>query len=130
MSRAKEITPAHYNCPIDLTLDVIGGKWKPLILWELRPGEKQFNSLHAAIPGISHKVLAQQLRALVRQGILDRRVRDGRVRTVSYSLSEFGRSLNPIMNSLAAWAKRHHSRLGFTLDWHPQRHPHATHKPS
>jgi DNA-binding HxlR family transcriptional regulator len=118
--RRSDPTPGRYHCPIDLTLDVIGGKWKPLILWELRPGGKQFNTLHAAIPGISHKVLTQQLQSLVRQGIVDRTVRDGRIRTVTYTMSEFGRSLHPLLDALAAWGKRHHQRMGLTLDWHPE----------
>jgi len=119
MTRREEIQPDCYHCPVDLTLDVIGGKWKPLILWELRPGPRQFNALRAAVRGISHKVLTQQLRGLVRQGILERTVCDGRIRTVTYGLTEFGRSLCPVLDTLAAWAKRHHRRMGLALDWNP-----------
>jgi len=119
MTRRTETLPDCYQCPVDLTLDVIGGKWKPLILWELRPGPKQFNALRARVRGISHKVLIQQLRGLVRLGILERTVRDGRIRTVTYGLTEFGRSLCPVLDALAAWAKRHHRRMGLALDWNP-----------
>ena len=119
MTRRADIKPNRYHCPVDLTLDVIGGKWKPLILWELRRAPRQFNALREAVPGISHKVLTQQLRGLLRQGILERTVRDGRIRTVNYSLTEFGRSLCPVLDTLAAWAKRHHQRMGLALDWNP-----------
>jgi DNA-binding HxlR family transcriptional regulator len=119
MTRREESQPDRYTCPVDLTLDVIGGKWRPLILWELRRGAKQFNALHAAIPGISHKVLTEQLRALVRRGILERTVREGRIRTVAYTLNEFGRTLCPVLTSLATWAKRNHRRMGLALDWNP-----------
>jgi DNA-binding HxlR family transcriptional regulator len=121
MTQRDDIKPNHYTCPVDLTLDVIGGKWRPLILWELRPGGKQFNALHARLPGISHKVLTQQLRRLVRQGILERTVRDGGVRTVTYTLTEFGRSLCPVLDTLAGWAKHNHRRMGLLLDWNPAR---------
>lgn len=55
-----------YTCPVELTLDVIGGRWKPLILWELRTGTRGFNALEGALPGVTHKVLAEQLGQLVR----------------------------------------------------------------
>ena len=106
-----------YVCPVELTLDVIGGKWKPLILWELRTGPRRFNALQHALPGITHKMLSQQLRDLERAGIVSRREIPGRVRHVEYTMSEFGRTLRPVLNALAGWAKAHHQEVGATLDW-------------
>ena len=62
-----------YACPVQLTLDVVGGKWKPLILWLLRDGPRRFNDLHKAMP-VTHKVLTQQLRQLERDDLVVRRV--------------------------------------------------------
>ena len=63
-----------YSCPVELTLDVVGGKWKPMILWLLRGQKRRFNDLQAAMPGITHKVLTHQLRELERDGIVTRTV--------------------------------------------------------
>lgn len=106
---------APYTCPVELTLAVIGGKWKPLILWELRAGARGFNALQAALPGVTHKVLAAQLRHLARDGIVDRTTHEGRVRRVDCALTPFGRTLRPALNALAQWAKDHHASVGATL---------------
>lgn len=104
-----------YFCPVQLTLDVVGGKWKPLILWLLRGGRRRFNDLLASMPGVTHKVLTQHLRELERDGIVERRViAQPRVR-VDYGLTEFGRTLRPSLDALADWAKRHHRRFGVTI---------------
>ena len=100
------------QCPVELTLSVIGGKWKPLILWELRGKPRRFSELENSLTGITHKVLSDQLRALERDGVLTRTVRDERVRVVEYALSDFGMTLRPVMNVMAQWAKLHHRRLG------------------
>lgn len=106
-----------YTCPVRFTLDVVGGKWKPHLLWELRGGARGFNALVAALTGISHKVLAQQLAQLERDGLVERRERTGRVRRVDYALTPFGRTLRPSLDALARWAKAHHGVLGAALDW-------------
>lgn len=110
-----------YDCPVEVTLSVIGGKWKPLILWELRSGFRRFSELEAAIPAISHKVLTQHLRELERDAVISRHVVGGAnnrsARHVDYALSEFGRTLRPVLNSMAKWAKEHHGHLGIILDW-------------
>ncbi|MGH7719705.1 MAG: winged helix-turn-helix transcriptional regulator [Gemmatimonadaceae bacterium] len=109
--RGKERSITHYACPVELTLDVIGGKWKPLILWELRAGPRRYNTLLHTV-GVSHKVLTQQLRALERRDIIVRTARERGERHVEYRLSEFGRTLRPVLNSMAGWAKRNQGRLG------------------
>lgn len=106
-----------YHCPVELTLDVIGGKWKPLLLWELRAGARRFGALRSALPDVSHKVLAEQLRALERAGIVVRTEHAARMRHVEYALSEFGATLAPVLDEMAGWAKRHHSAVGATLHW-------------
>jgi DNA-binding HxlR family transcriptional regulator len=106
-----------YTCPVRLTLDVVGGKWKSHILWELRNGARGFNALLTAVTGISHKVLTQQLRQLERDGLIERRVRATRARRTDYALTPFGRTLRPSLDALARWAKAHHADLGAPLDW-------------
>lgn len=108
-----------YTCPVRLTLDVVGGKWKSHLLWELRGGARGFNALLAAVTGISHKVLAEQLRQLERDGLVERRVRATRARRVDYALTAFGRTLRPSLDALARWAKAHHAAVGAPLDWPP-----------
>jgi DNA-binding HxlR family transcriptional regulator len=103
-----------YACPVQLTLDVVGGKWKPLILWLLRNGPRRYNDLLRAMP-VTHKVLTQQLRQLERDGLVVRVVAGAPPGRIDYRLTEFGATLRPVMNEMAAWAKRHHGRLGATL---------------
>lgn len=108
--------PLTYPCPVQLTLDIIGGKWKPLILWVLRGGAaRRFNDLLKAMPDLTHKVLTEQLRQLESDGLVSRSVvGEPRVR-VDYRLTEFGATLRPSLNEMAAWAKRHHRRFGATI---------------
>jgi len=104
-----------YACPVELTLDVVGGKWKPMILWLLRGQKRRFNDLQAAMPGIAHKVLTQQLRMLERDGIVTRTVTGEPRLRVDYALTDFGATLRPVLDGLASWAKRYHRRLGATI---------------
>jgi DNA-binding HxlR family transcriptional regulator len=116
---ARRATTKRYQCPIELTLDVMGGKWKPRILWELRGGPKRFNELLHAVPDIAHKVLTQQLRALEHDGLIARRAFDDGGRRVEYALSDLGRTLRPSLDALAKWAKDHHREVHAALDWPP-----------
>lgn len=103
-----------YPCPVDVTLDIIGRKWQPLILWHLGSGPLHYNVLQAALPDVSHKVLTQQLRDLERHQVVSRTVsRDGR--RVSYQLTEFGRTLRPVLRTMAEWGKRHCREMGVQI---------------
>jgi DNA-binding HxlR family transcriptional regulator len=105
-----------YACPVQLTIDIVGGKWKPLILWLLKGGRpRRFNDLQRAMPDVAHKVLIQQLRQLERDGLVSRTVVSEPHLQVEYCLTAFGTSLGPVLNEMAAWAKRHHRRFGATL---------------
>jgi len=106
-----------YTCPVELTLDVMGRKWQPRILWELRGGPKRFNSLMRAVTNVAHKVLTQQLRSLEHDRLISRRVAERHPHAVEYSLTDLGRTLRPALNALAKWAKEHHRQVGATLDW-------------
>lgn len=100
------------ECPVKAAIDVIGGKWKPLILFELKDGSKRFGQLRRNIQGIRHKVLAEQLGQLQKEGILIRTVHESKVPQSEYRLSEYGQSLRPVLQSLADWGMQHRRTRG------------------
>jgi DNA-binding HxlR family transcriptional regulator len=93
-----------YFCPMQLTMEVLGGKWKLLILWQLQQGTKRYGELRSAIEDITHKMLTQQLRELESDGIVHREVFHVVPPKVEYSLTETGRRLLPVLASMAEWA--------------------------
>jgi DNA-binding HxlR family transcriptional regulator len=95
------------DCPVKTAIDVIGGKWKPLILRELKDRPQRFGELRRAIPGVRHKVLIEQLRQLEEQGILTRTVHPGKILQTEYRLSEYGETLRPALTALAVWGADH-----------------------
>ncbi|MCQ8769023.1 winged helix-turn-helix transcriptional regulator [Streptomyces telluris] len=100
-----------YQCGIDAAIDVVDGKWKVLILWALDERARRFGETRRLLPGISEKVLAQQLRELEADGIVHREVYDQVPPKVEYSLTEQGRSLNAALAPLGAWGKERLARL-------------------
>lgn len=90
-------------CPVATTVELIGNKWKLLIMRELLTGTKRFNEMHKAISGISQKVLTENLRKMEEDGIIDRKVYAVVPPKVEYSLSELGDSLRPIIDSMSDW---------------------------
>jgi DNA-binding HxlR family transcriptional regulator len=93
------------DCPIRPALKVIGGKWKPVILYHLMNGEKRHGELRRLVPGASQKVLTQHLRELESDGILARRTYPGTVPKVGYQLTPLGETLKPVMQALCLWGK-------------------------
>jgi DNA-binding HxlR family transcriptional regulator len=93
------------DCPITATIDVIGGKWKPIIIWVLMDGPKRFGELHKSMPGIALKVLSRQLKEMEADDIVVRKAFPEVPPRVEYSLSEKGKSLTDIMESLAIWSR-------------------------
>lgn len=97
-----------YNWGIDATLDVIGGKWKPLIIYELNQKTLRFSELLARVqPRISQRMLTKQLRQLEQDGLVIRRVYAQVPPKVEYSLTETGKSLMLILMSLCKWGYDH-----------------------
>lgn len=101
-----------YYCPVKLTTDVIGGKWKPLILFYLESGTKRFGELRKLIPGMTKKMLTQHLRDLERDEIIRRKVYAVVPPKVEYSLTKHGESLKPILKLMSAWGTKHRKRYG------------------
>lgn len=95
------------SCPVERTLEVIGGRWKVLILRELFQGVKRFGQLHRALHGITQKMLTQQLREMEQDGIIHREVYLQVPPKVEYSLTPLGESLKPIIDVMHEWGVRH-----------------------
>ena len=90
-------------CPVATTVDLIGNKWKLLIMRELLKGTKRFNEIHRLVDGISQKVLTENLRKMENDGIVKREVFPEVPPRVEYSLTDLGDSLRPIINSMSDW---------------------------
>lgn len=89
--------------PVEITLDLIGGKWKALILWHLLENILRFSELKKRIPKITQKMLTQQLRELENDGLVDRKVYAEVPPKVEYSLTESGKTFLPILKAMHKW---------------------------
>lgn len=105
-----------YDCPIDFTLNLIAGKWKVLIVWELGIGKKRFTQLEKLLPGISRKVLIQQLKELELYQIIERKVYPQIPPKVEYSLTLQGKQLFPVFDSLYRWGQTQIDFLNTQVD--------------
>lgn len=103
-----------FNCEKELTLSVIGGKWKMLILWHLgKEGTKRFGELKVLMPEITQRMLVNQLRELEEDLIVKREVYPVVPPKVEYSLTEQGRTLMPILDAMYKWGKDYMETIGF-----------------
>lgn len=93
------------RCPVELTLQVISGKWKPLIVYHLLQGTRRFNELRRRLPSVTQQMLTLQLRELERDGLVHREVYAEVPPKVEYSLTVRGRSLEPILLAMLAWGE-------------------------
>ena len=100
-----------YTCGLDAAIDVMGGKWKPLILWELHCATLRFGELRRAVPAISERVLINQLRELEASGLVHRQLHHEVPPKVEYSLTDFGRSLMTALEPLGVWGEHHKERI-------------------
>ncbi len=105
-----------YECPVEATLDVLGGKWKPLILFYLLGGTKRFGELKRRIPGVTQQMLTRHLRELEAQGIIQREVYKQVPPKVEYSLTELGWSLQPILMHMLQWGEAYMKHLGLPVE--------------
>jgi DNA-binding HxlR family transcriptional regulator len=95
------------ECPITASIDVIGGKWKPPIIWLLLKGPMRFGTLSKTMPDIALKVLSKQLKELEADGIITRKAYPEVPPRVEYSLTEKGASLGPVLTMLSEWSETH-----------------------
>ena len=91
------------KCPAETTIEVIGGRWKVPIVWNLFSGTLRFSELRRALPGVTQKMLTQQLRELEKNGIVKRKVYPQVPPRVEYSLTDRGASLRPVVDAMCRW---------------------------
>lgn len=111
----------HYECsqgcPVEAALEVIGGKWKGVTLFHLMQGTKRFNELQREIGSVTQRMLTKQLRELEESGIVNRKIYAVVPPKVEYSLTEKGRTLEPILLALRAWGDEHVLALPPQIRW-------------
>lgn len=95
------------SCPVEATLDAIGGRWKVLILHELFNGTRRFGELHRSLHGITQKMLTQQLREMERDGLIHREIYMQVPPKVEYSLTTLGKTLQPVLDAMHLWGKKY-----------------------
>lgn len=107
-ARGHKISCSNYQCEIELTLEILSGKWKALIIWNLHLHKIiRYNEFRRLIPGITQKMLTQQLRELERYEIVFRTAHPTVPPAVEYQLTEQGKELIPIMSAMDHWGKKY-----------------------
>ena len=96
-----------FNCPVEATIQQIGGKYKAVILWHLMNNTLRYSEIHKLIPKATDKMLAQQLRELEKDGLINRKVYPVVPPKTEYSLTEFGKTLTPILDELYKWGENY-----------------------
>jgi DNA-binding HxlR family transcriptional regulator len=94
-----------YHCAMDVTMDYIGGKWKTVVLWYLRKDKKRFGELRKQIPNITEKMLSLQLKDLENDGLIKRKIYPQVPPKVEYYLTDFGKTLIPMLEEIAKWGR-------------------------
>ncbi|MDR1733166.1 MAG: helix-turn-helix transcriptional regulator [Synergistaceae bacterium] len=92
-----------YECPLSLALEIIGGKWKALVLYHLRKGSRRTGELRRCLPNITQKMLTQVLRELERDNLVRRQVFDTVPPKVEYSLTDLGETVKPVLSAICSW---------------------------
>jgi DNA-binding HxlR family transcriptional regulator len=108
---AKSVRPDWYYCEVATTLEVVGGRWKAVILFHLMNGTKRFGELRRLLPSATQRMVTRQLRELESDGVVRRVVYPEVPPKVEYSLTEFGRSLVPVLIAMRDWGRSKRSAL-------------------
>ncbi len=95
--------PSEFNCPVEATIELIGGKYKSVILWHLIEEKKRFSELKKLVPKATEKMLTQQLRDLEANGLIIRTVYPVVPPKVEYELSELGKTIIPVLDKMCSW---------------------------
>ncbi len=98
------------KCPVTFTMDKIGGRWKPLIIWNLQSGQKRYSDLRRSLPLISEKMLIQQLKELEQDALVIREAKPVVPPHVEYRLSEIGKEMAPILSAMAEWGIKNQAK--------------------
>jgi DNA-binding HxlR family transcriptional regulator len=108
--------PKTVSCPVELSLAILAGKWKPVLLAHLKDGALRYSELRSRIPRLSDKILTERLRDLEERGLLRRRKVGGPQRYWVYELTDEGQSLRPVLEALYAWGERAAPRFGVKIE--------------
>ncbi|VTR55739.1 Uncharacterized HTH-type transcriptional regulator yybR [Serratia fonticola] len=104
-----------FNCPVEVTIAVAGGKWKPLIIFHLMSGTKRFGELRRLAGNVSQRSLTLQLRELESHGIINREVFAEVPPRVEYSLTQYGKTLEPVLHAMKNWGIHMWNVMGFNV---------------
>ncbi|HBF38100.1 MAG TPA: transcriptional regulator [Firmicutes bacterium] len=104
MGKSIQITE---QCPLDIGLNMLSGKWKMAILWHLTKGTIRFNEMQRLLPAINQKTLTRQLRELEQDGLISRHIYPEVPPKVEYQLSEVGATILPVLDALCSWGKNY-----------------------
>lgn len=99
------------NCPMEIGLNILSGRWRLKILWQLSAGAVHFNELQRRLEGITPKSLARELRELEAEGIVRRTVFPDSPPSVEYALTELGKSVRPVFDALCAWGRDYRAAM-------------------
>ena len=108
----KETYDCAVGCPVEATLDVIGGKWKAVVLYHLMSGTLRFNEIRKRLNGITQRMLTKQLRELEEVDLIARKVYPVVPPRVEYSLTKKGLTLRPVIRALEVWGEDHLTAMG------------------
>ena len=104
-----------FNNPVELSIDIIGGKWKMLVIWRLKDGSKRYGELRRSLPKVTHKMLTQQLRELEQDEIIKRKVYAEVPPKVEYSLTPRAKALSPIIEMMQQWGIEYAKEQNITI---------------
>ncbi len=103
-----------FNCNMELTLDIIGGKWKPILIFHIgNRGAIRYGELKRLLPSISERVLSRELRELEATNIILREAFEEKVLRVEYSLTEIGKEVLPLLNALTQWGNKYNDKFSY-----------------
>ena len=103
----KQRHTAYTHCPVEAALDIIGGKWKSIILFRILEETRRFNELRRLVPKLTQRMLTNQLRELERDGLITRKIYAQVPPKVEYSITDLGKSLEPVLLALKQWSEEH-----------------------
>lgn len=104
-----------FNCPVEATVKLMGGKYKSVILWNMADGKLRYSEIHRLIPSVTDKVLTQQLKEMEKDGLILREVYPQVPPKTEYSLTDFGRTLMPVLNAMCDWGKDYLDKINNEL---------------
>lgn len=111
----KQVCTADLACPVSATVKVMGGKYKPIILWNLHDTKMRYSEIHRLVPEATDKMLAQQLKDMEAEGLISKKVYPEVPPKTEYQLTPFGESLMPVLDAMCKWGEQYLQKKGDLL---------------